>query len=103
MNGSISPYTGSDVTRSLVEQQIVEKYGHTELKNLDCYHNLRTFGGWLKIGFRVKKNEKAIRSFTITEVKDSSGAVIKKIKRNIFLFYFRQIEPVKKSYENDEE
>jgi hypothetical protein len=85
----------------MVEEQIVEKYGPTELKNLDCYHNLRTFQGWLKLGFRVKKGERAIRSFTITEIKDSEGNVIKKIKRNVFLFYFRQIEPVKKSYEKD--
>ena len=102
INESVSPYTGSEATRSLVEEQIVEKYGQTELKNLDCYHNLRTFQGWLKLGFRVKKGERAIRSYTITEVKDSEGNVIKKIKRNCFLFYYRQLMPLKKSYEKDE-
>ena len=101
INESVSPYTGSEVTKTLVEEQIVKKYGPTELKNLDCYHNLRTWKGWAKIGLSIKAHEKAIRSFTITEVKDSEGNIIRKTKRPVFLFYYRQLNPVKKSYEEN--
>jgi hypothetical protein len=104
INGSVSPYTGSEATRSIAEDAIRQKYGDAEVKNMDCYHNLRTFQGWLKLGFRVRRGEKAIRSFTITDVSDSSGNVIKKIKRPVFLFYYRAVEPAgpKNRYEKED-
>jgi len=96
INGSLSTYTGSEMTRSMVEEQIKDKYGPTELKNLDCYHNLRTFHSWLSLGFKVKKGEKAIKSITYVEQKEA-GKIIKKYRRPVFLFYYRQIEPISQS------
>lgn len=97
INSSLSTYTGSEITRSMVEEQIKEKYGPTELKNLDCYHNLRTFHSWISLGFKVKKGEKAIKSITYVEQKDQSGNIVKKYRRPVFLFYYRQIEPINQS------
>lgn len=103
MNESESPYTGSSLTREIAEDAIRQRYGDAEVKKLDCYHNLRSYKGWLSLGFQVKKGEKAIRSFTITEVKDSEGNVVKKIKRPVFLFYFKAVEPAKKDEEKDDD
>lgn len=94
LEGPASPYKGSEVTKALVEEQIKAKYGAVELKNLDCFKSLRTFNAWLKLGFRVKKGEKAIKSFTFVEKKDPLGNVIDKYKKSISLFYYRQIEPL---------
>jgi hypothetical protein len=88
----VTSYRGSELTKSMVEDQLIEKYGKAELKNLDCYHNMRTFHSWLKLGFKVKRGEKAIKSITFVEQKDSSGKIIKKFRRPVSLFYYRQVE-----------
>ena len=94
MNSSVSEYTGSNATRSMVEEAIEKRWGKAELKNFDPYHNARTFHSWLKLGFKVRKGEKAIRSYTFIETKDANGNVIKKIKRTCFIFYYRQVEKI---------
>lgn len=95
IDGPVSSYTGSEATRSMVEDQIKEKYGAAEVKNLDCYHNMRTFHSWVKLGWKVRRGEKAFRSITYIETKDSEGNVIKRIRRPVYLFYYRQVEPLK--------
>ena len=94
INSPVSPYTGSASTKALMEKAIVEKYGKAELKNLDCYHTMRTFSNWLSLGWKVRKGEKAFKSIVIREVKDKDGEVIKKITHPCFLFYYRQVEKI---------
>jgi len=90
----VSPYTGSEKTFELVANQIKARWGESELKNYDPFHNARTFRSWLSLGFRVRKNEKALRSIVYTETKDTKGNVIKKARRHIYLFYYRQVEKI---------
>src|SRR3989344_9244553 len=93
IDGPVSTYTGSPVTRSLISDQISARWGKSELKNYDPYHNARTFKSWLKLGFKVRKGEKALRSITYVQVTDPvDGRVIKRIKRSVFLFYYKQVE-----------
>lgn len=94
INDPVSPYTGSISTKALMEKAIEEKYGRSELKNLDCYHNMRTFSNWLRLGWKVRKGEKAFKSIVVREIKDKDGIVIKKITRPCFLFYYRQLEKI---------
>ncbi len=94
LNLPASPYKGSEATKAIVADEIRRRYGEEELQNLDCFHSLRTFNGWLKLGFRVKKNEKAIRSYTFVDKKDAMGNVIDKYKKQISLFFYKQIEPL---------
>jgi len=95
MEAPASSYTGSEATRSMVEKQIIERWGQAELESYDPFQTTRTFHGWLKLGFRVKKGEKALKSITYIESKDEKGNVIKKIKRPCFLFHYKQVEQVK--------
>jgi len=90
----VSPYTGSEQTFDLVSKQIVDRWGESELKNYDPFHNARTFRSWLSLGFRVRKGEKALKSISFVETKDADGKVVKKICRPVFLFYYRQVEPL---------
>ncbi|MCK9186793.1 hypothetical protein M0P48_05170 [Candidatus Gracilibacteria bacterium] len=90
----MSEYTGSEATRLMVEEQIKAKYGVSEIKNLDCYHNMRTFKSWANLGFKIRRGEHAFKSITYVEQKDPSGNVIKKYRRPVSLFYYRQIEPI---------
>lgn len=94
INSPVSPYTGSSSTKALMEKAIVERYGEAELKNLDCYHTMRSFQGWLSLGWKIRKGEKAFKSMVVREIKDRDGIVIKKISRPCFLFYYRQVEKI---------
>lgn len=91
-----SSYTGSSQTFDMVSNQIKARWGETELKNYDPFHNTRTFRSWLSLGFRVKKGEKALRSITFVEEKDEQGNIIKRIPRAVFLFYYKQVELIAK-------
>lgn len=98
LNGpEISGYLGSEKTKSLVEQEIVKRWGESELKNYDPLRSALTFKRWISLSFVPKKGETAIRSFIITENKDKKDPtkVIKKIK-SIYLFYYRQVTELKK-------
>jgi hypothetical protein len=64
-----------------------------EAKRYNPFVNCFTFNGWLKNGYVVRKDEKAIRSFIIVEKKDKkTGAVIEKRPKTIYLFYEKQVE-----------
>jgi len=88
---SISNYRGSEKTAQLIADQIKERWGESELKNYDPLRSALTFKTWLGLGFVPKKNERALKSFVVAEVKDSDDKVIKTIIRPVFLFYYRQV------------
>lgn len=92
----VSNYSGSEKTRALVEQEIVSRWGESELKNYDPLRSALTFKKWLALGFVPKKGETAIRSFITIEKKDPKDPkkVMKKIK-SIYLFYYRQVTELK--------
>jgi len=90
---ALSQYQGSEKTRALVEEEIIKRWGKSELKNYDPSKSALTFKNWMKVGMVPKKGEKAIRSFITTEVKDRNDPtkIIKRIK-SIYLFYYRQVQ-----------
>ena len=90
---AISGYTGSANTRDMVATEIERRWGKAEVKRYDAERNCLTFSRWLSLGYAPRKGEKAIRSVTFVEQKDTQGNVIKTIPRSVFLFYVKQIEP----------
>jgi hypothetical protein len=89
-----SNWTGSESTSDLVRKQIVERWGEDEAKRYNPFVNCFTFNGWLKNGYVVRKDEKAIRSFIIVDKKDKkTGAVVERRPKTIYLFYDKQVEP----------
>jgi len=90
---AISNYSGSEATKSAVASEIEKRWGKNEVKKYDPYKNALTFRKWLSLGYRVRKNERAIRSVTFVEAKDEEGRVTQRIKRPCFLFYYKQVEP----------
>lgn len=100
INGpEISNYSGSEKTASLIAKQISERWSKSELKNYDPHRNTLTFKKWLTLGFVPKKGEKALRSFTVSDIKDDKGNIIKTITRPVYLFYYRQVEALKQNHE----
>ncbi|MDD3998855.1 MAG: hypothetical protein PHR98_01970 [Candidatus Shapirobacteria bacterium] len=89
-----SNWTGSENTSDLVRKQITERWGEDEAKRYNPFVNCFTFNGWLKNGYVVRKDEKAIRSFIIVEKKDKkTGAVVERRPKTIYLFFDLQVEP----------
>jgi len=89
-----SNWTGSESTSDLVRKQIAERWGEDEAKRYNPFVNCFTFNGWLKNGYVVRKDEKAIRSFIIVEKKDKkTGAVVERRPKTIYLFFDLQVEP----------
>lgn len=91
----ISGYMGSEKTRSIVESEIIRRWGQGELKNYDPMRSALTFKNWIQLGMVPKKGEKAIRSFVVLEDKRDPKKVVKRIK-SIYLFYYRQVQELKK-------
>jgi hypothetical protein len=91
---SKSPYKGSLLTCALVAEEIKSRYGEKELENFDPYRTVRTYKNWLEIGYRVKRGEKAIRSFTFLKEKDAQDNVVKCYKKTVCLFYYLQVEKI---------
>lgn len=90
---AISNYSGSEATKTAVALEIEKRWGKDEVRRYDPYKNALTFRKWLSLGYRIRRNERAIRSFAIVEAKDENGRVTQRIKRPCFLFYYKQVEP----------
>lgn len=89
-----SNWTGSENTSDLVRKQIAKRWGEDEAKRYNPFVNCFTFNGWLKNGYVVRKDEKAIKSFIIVEKKDKkTGAVVERRPKTIYLFFDLQVEP----------
>lgn len=93
----VSAYTGSEKSRDEVASQIKSIWGASEVKNYNPYKNALTFTAWLNLGYRPKKGSKALKSTTFIEKKDAEGKVVSKYPRTVNLFYYRQVEEIKKS------
>lgn len=94
----ISNFSGSEKTRSIVEDEIVKRWGRSELKNYDPLRSTLTVRSWItQFGMIPKKGERAIRSFVVLETRDKKDPtkVIKRIK-SIFLFHYRQVTELAK-------
>ena len=87
-------FTGSEMTRNLVEREILARWGKSEARRYDPYQNCRTFRQWLVVNRKVRVGEHGIKSVIFIEKKDSQGNVTGRIKRSIVLFFDLQTEPI---------
>jgi hypothetical protein len=88
----ISNWKNCEKTRDMVAEQIKEIYGESELKNYDPNKSALPYSRWVSLGYRPKKNSKALKSITIIEEKDSKGKVTRTYCKKINLFYYRAVE-----------
>ena len=91
-----SNWTGSAETYNIVLRQIINRWSKTEARRYDPKVNCFTFGQWLVRGYRVRKGQKALKSYTFVEIKDKDGEVYRKFNREISLFYIRQVRKIQR-------
>jgi hypothetical protein len=53
-----------------------------------------TFNAWRRQGYVVKKNSKAIHSYTIIESEDPKTGEKKMVRRSVLLFHKSQVQPI---------
>lgn len=90
----ISSYSGSKETFQMVAKQIKDRFGDKEVKKYNPYTNCLTFRQWSKIGFKVKKGSKALKSLTFIKVEDEAGNIVKTYPKTINLFYYLDTEKI---------
>jgi hypothetical protein len=91
---NVSGYKGSSSTFALVKKIIEERYGPDLANEYLPEKNCMTFKRWLTLGYRVKKGEKSIKSYTVIKDKDEENE--RKYFKPVHLFYFTQVEEIKK-------
>ena len=92
-----STWTGSADTYSVVRKQIAERWGEEESIRYNPKENCLTFKRWLLNGYRVKKGEKALKSYTFVEVKNDKEETVRTFQKTVNLFYEKQVEPIEKT------
>lgn len=90
----LSTWKGSGTTASIVAKEIERRWGTEKMKTYNPSTNCFTFNHWKAIGFKVKKGEKAIRSYTFVGKEDEEGNVSKKYCKSVCLFFVEQVEKV---------
>lgn len=91
----MSPYRGSEKTFEMVKQQVAERWGHKVADSFNAQTDAMPFSWWLKYGYAVKKNEKALHSVTFIESEDPKTGEVKTVRKTCFLFHRKQVEKVK--------
>ena len=90
-------WRGSEKTADQVREEIARRYGEEEAEEYDPDTNCFTLPTWNRLGYRVRKGEKAIRSMTLIEEKDPDAkegeeTEVHKYPKAVYLFYIRQVE-----------
>lgn len=87
-------FKGSRYNYEKTKEAVGIKYGSEEAERYNpdlC----RTMMGWNRIGFRIKKGEKAIvRCTTYIPVDNAEGEELSTIPKSYVLFYYLQTEKV---------
>lgn len=95
----MSQYRGSAVTFALVKAQISERFGEVEAEAYSPKTNCLTLRQWNAQGYKVKKGERALKSFTFVEDEGESKDK-KRWRKSVFLFCRAQVEKVEEKIEN---
>jgi len=91
-----TPYRGSENTAKMVRDEIRKRWGDKAAEEYNPYFTTRTYRNWSRINYRVRKNERAIKSIVLVPLEeDEKGNVIKSYPKVINLFHINQVERLK--------
>ena len=97
---TLAQWRGSAKTADAVRNEIARRWGEEEADQYDPLKNCFTLQSWNKLGYRVKKGERAIRSITYIlategqkgedETEDTHEE--RTYPKPVYLFYKTQVE-----------
>src|SRR5712691_10415329 len=93
----MADWRGSEKTADQVREEIARRYGDEEAEEYDPQANCFTLPTWNKLGYVVRKGEKAIRSITLIEKKDLNAkegeqSEVIRYPKTVYLFYVKQVK-----------
>ena len=96
MKQLLAHWKGSTQTADAVRKEIARRYGEEEARNYDPQVNCFTLPTWNKLGFKIRKGEKAIRSMTLVEAEDPNAKEGEQTEKRtypktVYLFYIKQV------------
>jgi len=100
MTQHLAQWKGSTKTAAAVREEIARRWGEEAAKEYNPLQNCFPLPTWNKLGYHVKKGEKAIRSLTYVEVKDQDGEAEQEVRtypKPVYLFYKTQVERVRRA------
>jgi hypothetical protein len=97
---TLAHWRGSERTADAVREEIAQRWGDDEAEKYDPLTNCFTIQTWNKLGYRVKKGEKAIRSITYVDGtgqpanddEEEDEQEVRKYRKTVYLFYRIQVE-----------
>jgi hypothetical protein len=98
---TLAHWRGSAKTADAVREEIARRWGENEAAKYDPLTNCFTIQTWNKLGYRVKKGEKAIRSMTYVAGTDQTETgtedadeepEVRTYRKTVYLFYRTQVE-----------
>src|SRR5918999_6548500 len=96
---TLAHWRGSAKTADAVRDEIARRWGTEEAAQYNPLTNCFTIQTWNKLGYRVKKGEKAIRSITYVEATNPTtdadaeeDADVRTYPKTVYLFYRTQVE-----------
>jgi hypothetical protein len=97
---TLAHWRGSERTADAVREEIARRWGDDEAARYDPLTNCFTIQTWNKLGYRVKKGEKAIRSITyvdgtgqpMDDDEEEEEQEVRKYRKTVYLFYRIQVE-----------
>jgi hypothetical protein len=97
---TLAHWRGSEKTADAVREEIARRWGDDEAAQYNPLTNCFTIQTWNKLGYRVKKGEKAIRSITYVAATantadsedDEEDADVRTYPKTVYLFYRLQVE-----------
>ena len=94
-----SVWQGSRYTAGDIAQQIAQRWGEDAVKEYHPEVNCFTFRGWQERGYKVKKGERALRTFTFvkafedeTKNDGTTKLIAHSYPKSVCLFFIRQVE-----------
>src|SRR3989344_8447109 len=93
-NKIVSPWRGSEASEEAVRMQLRAKYGDECADSFRASADAMPFLSWASYGYKVRKGEHSLKTFTVVEIKNDKDEVIRKIRRNVNLFHKLQVEKV---------
>ena len=86
-NKLVSSYKSGTKSVEFVRQQLLEKYGKEISESYDPRFHVFTMKDLNQAGYRVRKGEKALKSFVVREVAGEEGKAARRYVKPVNLFH----------------
>ncbi len=90
-----SPFRGSAANQEAVREELKRRgFDAQAVSSFDARYHARSRRAWAIINYAVLPNQKPIKVWTVVEVKDEDGNIVRRFSRPVWLFHVSQVRRV---------